>query len=56
MVNQKQVLSVVRWVVTSAGGYAVGRGWIAADHVDLILGAVVAAVPLVWSMIVHKDA
>lgn len=56
MINQAQVLSVMRWILTSAGGYAVGRGWMAADQVDLILGVAAQLVPLIWSIYVHKGA
>lgn len=54
--NMDQVLSAVRWVITSGGGYAVGRGWITADQVTLIAGIGAAVVPLVWSFFVHKKA
>lgn len=53
--NQDQVLSAVRWLLTGVGGYAVGRGWITTDQLTYIGGAAVAIVPLVWSFFVHTD-
>jgi len=55
MINQDQVLSAVRWLVSVGGGYAVGRGWITTDQITYILGAAVAIVPLVFSFMVHTD-
>lgn len=54
--NQDQALSALRWLVTGIGGYAVGRGWITADQVTYILGALAALVPLVWSFLSHTDS
>ncbi len=54
-VTQDQVLSVVRWVIATGGGYAAGKGWITADQTNLIAGVAVAAVPLVWSILAHTQ-
>jgi hypothetical protein len=55
-ITQDQALIAVRWIVSTAGGYAVGRGWIDSDQVTLIAGAVVALVPLAWSFWSHRAA
>jgi hypothetical protein len=54
-ITQNQVLSALRWIITSGASYAVGRGWITADQIPLLMTAAAAVVPLVWSMIVHTD-
>ena len=53
-ITQDQVLSAARWIVSTAGGYAVGRGWITSDQVTLIAGVAVAIVPLAWSFWSHR--
>ena len=53
-VTQDQILGAVRWIVSTSGGYAVGRGWIDSDQVTLIAGVTVAAVPLIWSFWSHR--
>lgn len=54
--NQEQVLGIVRWVITTAGAYAAGKGWLTADQITLLLGVAVAVVPLVWTLFAHKQA
>lgn len=53
--NQDQVLSAIRWVVTTAGAYFVSRGAITGDQLELILGALGALVPLIWSFVAHTN-
>ena len=55
-VTQDQILSAVRWIGSTSGGYAVGRGWIDSDQVTLFAGVAVAAVPLAWSFWSHRAA
>lgn len=52
-VSQAQVLSAVRWVISVAGGYALGHGWINNQQLVDVGAVAVALVPLVWSMFVH---
>lgn len=54
-VTQPQILAVIRWLLSTGGAYAVGKGWVTADQIPLIMGAAVALVPLVWSMFVHSE-
>lgn len=53
--NQDQVLSAVRWAITSLGMYGLGRGWLTADQVPLLVAAATAIVPLIWSIAAHTD-
>lgn len=54
--NQNQVLSFVRWLLTVGGSVAVGRGLLTADQLTWIGGAAAALIPLAWSMFVHTQA
>ena len=55
MPTQGQVLAFIRWLIATGGAFAVGRGWITPDQVQLILPAAVAVFPLIWSFAVHSD-
>jgi hypothetical protein len=44
--NQDQVLGIARQIFTMAGGIAVGRGWITADMVTAIVGALPALISI----------
>lgn len=54
--NLDQVLSAVRWIIATGGGYAVGRGLVTTEQLTYIGGAAAALVPLFWSMFVHTDS
>lgn len=56
MLTQEQLLSIVRWVITSFGGYFIGRGWLTADQLTMLGGAAAAIVPLAWSFYRHRTA
>ncbi len=56
MINRDQVLSGVRWLLTTLGSYAAGAGYLTADQATMIVGIGVSLVPLVWSFVVHGDA
>ena len=55
MPTQAQLLSFIRWVITTGGAFAVGKGWVTTDQLPLIAGAAATLVPLVWSFVVHSD-
>ncbi len=55
-ITQDQVLSVVRWLIATVGGYVVGKGWLSSEQIVLITGVAVAVVPLVWSLFAHTQA
>ncbi len=56
MVNQDQILSMLRSVLAVVGGWAVGRGYATADQIVLIGGLLTSLVPLVWGMATHTKA
>jgi hypothetical protein len=51
--NYDQALGIARQVFTLAGGIAVGRGWITADMVTAIVGALPALISIYF---VYKKA
>lgn len=52
--NQDQILSIVRWVITAVSGFFVTRGWITSEQTEMLVGVAVALVPLAWSIfLVH---
>lgn len=54
--NQEQVAGVVRSIVAAIGGWAVGAGYLTSDQVTMFAGVAVAVVPLVWSIIIHRQS
>jgi len=53
--NQDQVLGATRAILAAVGGWAVGQGYITADQLTLIGGAVAALISLGWSLTAHTD-
>jgi hypothetical protein len=53
--NQAQLLSAIRWIMTTGGAYLASKGYVSNETVQAIGGAALAAIPFVWSMFVHKD-
>jgi len=60
MLNNDQILSAIRWVLTALGTYVVSRGWIstadsatAQSEVLTIFGALLPLVAFFWSMFHH---
>jgi hypothetical protein len=51
--NEK-ILSTIRHILTFAGGYVVAKGWIDTPGMESLIGGVMAAVGLVWSIMRHK--
>jgi hypothetical protein len=61
MLNEAQVKSAVRWLITTAGGfltgYVVSRGWLTAEQVssimssELVLGIIALIGSGVWGLI-----
>ena len=47
--NKKKILGIVRHVLTTAGGWAVGQGYIDADLALQIVGVALAAIGALWS-------
>lgn len=55
-INLQQVLSFVRWALTLATGWAVGKGYLTADLAASIAAVVLGLVPLLWGFVTHTDA
>lgn len=54
--NQDQVLSLVRWIISAAGGFVIGKGWLNAEQLTMVGGLVTTLVPLVWSLFAHTNS
>ena len=52
--NQDQISSMVRWVVTAVCGWLVSKGWINDSLVEGIIGVALALAALGWSMYTHS--
>lgn len=60
--NQEQVKSLVRWLVSFAGGFIVAKGWIKAEQLtallsnEAVMGGLGAGAVLIWGMFTHTQA
>lgn len=54
IMTQEQLLSAIRWGMTTLGTVLVSKGYASEETVQAIAGAALALVPFVWSMLVHK--
>lgn len=54
--NQNQILSFIRQLLTFFGGVAVARGWITADNLPEIVGAIITIGSVAWSFFSHTKA
>lgn len=50
-VTTSQVAAGVRQVVLIVGGYAMGKGWLGADTVEMLGAVTLVVVPLIWGQI-----
>jgi drug/metabolite transporter superfamily protein YnfA len=55
-VNQDQVLSIIRYILTAVGTVAVTKGLADEGTITAIVGGLIAAASLIWSMVAHKAA
>jgi hypothetical protein len=53
--NQEYVTALVRHILTAVGGFAIARGKTDNATVETIIGGVIAAIGLGWSLL-HKKA
>ena len=53
-INQDQLMSMVRWVVTAGCGWLVSKGWLNDSLVEGIIGVALALAALGWSMVTHS--
>lgn len=56
MLSLEQILSAVRWGMTTGGAYIVAQGYASDATIQAVGGALLAIVPFVWSMFVHKPS
>ena len=54
--NTEQVKSAVRWVITTFGPILISYGYVTAGTLEMLGGAVISIVPLIWSMLTHTQA
>lgn len=52
--NQDQILSLLRWVFATGGTLLASHGVGTAATWEAVAGGVLALVPVIWSMFVHK--
>lgn len=54
--NQEQVFGVLRIIITSVGGFFVGKGAISQGMLDWVAGGALTLGPAIWSFIAHRPA
>ncbi|MEE7478402.1 hypothetical protein [Methylobacterium hispanicum] len=54
--NSEQLTSLLRTVLQFAGGIAVGRGWVDAETMTALVGAVVTILVTVWGLYARRNA
>ncbi len=52
--SKEQILSVVRTILKGVGTVLVTRGYTNDGGLELLVGGLVAAVGVVWSVVAHK--
>ena len=52
--NPETILGVIRHILTFLGGFAIAKGYISADTLPGLVGAVITIVGVVWSAIDKK--
>ncbi|MBA4756304.1 MAG: hypothetical protein H2050_15870 [Sphingobium sp.] len=50
-VTTTQIAAGVRQIVLILGGFAIGKGWLGADTVEMLGAVALVVVPLVWGQI-----
>lgn len=54
--NQEQIFGILRIIITSVGGFFVGKGAISQGMMDWVAGGVLTLGPAIWSFIAHRPA
>lgn len=52
--NQDQVMSLIRQVLSLVGGYLLIKGMVTEIDWSTLVGSATATISIVWSMIAHK--
>lgn len=50
----QSVMGVVRALLSGAGGLLVTKGYIGSSDLEVVIGAIVTVVPIVWSVLQKK--
>jgi hypothetical protein len=50
-----ELLGALRLFLVAVGGIAVGKGWVTADNLTIIVGAVITLAPSVWAMLAKRS-
>lgn len=56
MFNVQQVLSAVRWAFATFGPLLVSHGYVGSSTLEMVSGALVSLIPLVWGLFAHTQA
>lgn len=54
-VTTTQIAAGVRQIVLIIGGYAIGKGWLDGDTVEMLGAVALIAVPLIWGQIKTRN-
>lgn len=54
--NWEQISSILRHVLTFGGGFAVAKGWVSAETMTGLVGAIITVGGVVWSLFNKTDA
>lgn len=54
--NKDTILGIVRHVLTTSAGVLVGKGVLESGQVEVLVGALIGIVGVVWSIIAKKKA
>lgn len=49
--NKEKILGVIRHALTFGGGYVVARGYVTADVVPELVGAIITIIGTIWSVV-----
>jgi hypothetical protein len=54
--NWEQISSVLRHILTFGGGFIIAKGWISAESMPGIIGAIITVGGVIWGMFTKTDA
>lgn len=54
-ITKDQLIVSVRWVVSTGGAFALGRGWVTQDQIEQIALAAVPIATLVWAWYANRQ-
>ncbi len=54
--NWDQIAALIRQIIPFIGGFAVAKGYISAEQLTGIVGAIVAVGGVIWSLVANRPA